>query len=320
MTIEEALKELAGAKASKMPWMRIAEILQVARKSQRGGRLTGEFMDQAGRTSGYAPGLLRRLEAARQFLLDLDRDHPNLRATERLGGATAMVFKVEQLKRLYGQAPEKALKLYDDVAAGKVTVRELERQYKVALGALDIFKMDPFGGGMTGLGPDPARPRSPRRMFASPFHASCWDALQTDVTKLSGEGDVRLSCDYKFTHFTPFAVAVGVKAFGIDFIDGFYPAPLEAEPSREKLNRALKDIVFQAPFFRQFWVLVPPGDGKIIIGEELVAVGLDAVGCAELDNGHLIVSKNGTGLMAVQQQRHLAEQVLETGVPKGGQG
>ena len=37
---------------------------RAARKTQRAGRLSGEFMNEAGKASGYAPGLLRRPEAA----------------------------------------------------------------------------------------------------------------------------------------------------------------------------------------------------------------------------------------------------------------
>jgi len=184
MTTEEALRELTGAKADKLPWMRIAEILQ----------------------------------AARQFLLDLDRDHPELLASERLGEAAAMVFKVEQLKRIYGVDREKALSLYEDVANGKTTVRTLENEYKTALGV----PMDAPAESLAGESGGGSRPV--RRLFISPFHAACWDALQKDVSKLSGGGDVRPSCDFRFTYFSPYAIVVGIEAFGIQFVDGFYPA------------------------------------------------------------------------------------------------
>lgn len=315
MTIDEALKELAGAKAHKLPWKRIAEILQAARSGQASGRLSGAFIDDASRASGYAPALLRRFEAAHQFLSKLDRDHPELRASERLGSATATMFQVEQLKRLYGIDRQKALALYDQVAEGKLSVRALEREYKTALGAPGLTQADPFGSQQR-FNTVSAGSKPVRKLFASPFHAVCWEALQAEISKLSGEGDIRQSCDYKFTYFTPFSVAVGMREFGIDFIDGFYPILLEAGHSRAQLNRALKDIAFQAPFFRRFWVLVPPGGGGATICEELAAIGLDEVGCAELRDGHFNIKKNGTGMRAVQQQAKLAAGVLEAGIPK----
>jgi len=315
MTIDEALRELKGAKANKLPWMRIAEILQAARKTQRAGRLSGEFMDEAGRASGYAPGLLRRLEAARQFLLDLDRDHPQLRASERLGDAAAMVFKVEQLKRLYGVDREKALSLYEDVASGKTSVRMLENEYKTALGVPVVGQADPFGG-TQGFGSAPGNPRPVRRLFASPFHAACWDALQKALHTLSGEGDIRLLHGHKFTYFSPFALAIGVNGFGIDFIDGFFPAMLSAQPNRHQLNGVLKDVAFQAPFFRRFWLLVPRNTGATAC-KELSGIGLDAVGCSELRDGNLTISCHGAvGTPDCQRQKQLAATVLEAGIPR----
>lgn len=311
MTSEEALRELTGAKADKLPWMRIAEILQAARKTQRAGRLSGEFMNEAGKASGYAPGLLRRLEAARQFLLDLDRDHPELLASERLGEAAAMVFKVEQLKRIYGVDREKALSLYEDVANGNISVRTLENEYKTALGV----PMDAPAESLAGESGGGSRPV--RRLFISPFHAACWDALQKDVSKLSGEGDVRPSCDFRFTYFSPYAIAVGIEAFGIQFVDGFYPALLRADPSRAELNRVLKDVAFQAPFFRRFWVLTPAVNGvSDIVCAELAATGLSTVGCAELAGDAYVERRKASAMTTLQQQGTLAAAVLEAGIPK----
>ncbi|WP_145980720.1 hypothetical protein [Magnetospirillum sp. ME-1] len=42
--------------------------------------------------------------------------------------------------------------------------------------------------------------------------------------------DIRLTCDFKFTSFHSFAIAVGMRDFGIDFVDGFHAVPLPAEP------------------------------------------------------------------------------------------
>lgn len=314
MTIDEALRELTGAKGNKLPWMRIAEILQAARKSQRAGRLSGEFMEEAGKASGYAPGLLRRLEAARQFLLDLDRDHPHLRASERLGDAAAMVFKVEQLKRLYGVDREKALSLFESAAAGEMSVRALEREYKVSLGAHDICSADPFGG-QQGFGLATGIAKAPRRLFASAFDAACWEALQTDLSKLSGDGDLRLSRDYKFTYFTPYAVAVGMKLFGIDFIDGFRPVSPMATPNQAQINRILRDIVFEAPFFRRHWVILPPAaEITGLICTELATIE-PSVGCAQLKNGCLTVIREASASLQVKKQALLAGHVLEAGVP-----
>ncbi|HSW40666.1 MAG TPA: hypothetical protein VLL97_14370, partial [Acidobacteriota bacterium] len=146
---------------------------------------------------------------------------------------------------------------------------------------------------------------------------ACWKALEKDVGKLSGEGDVRLSRDYRFTYFTPFAVAVGVRDFGIEFVDGYYPVALPAELSRTQLNRTLKEIAFQAPFFRQYWVLVPPTEATATkVYDGLAAIGLESVGCAGLKDGALTVTRKATASKTSQQQASIIVEILEFGVPK----
>lgn len=316
MTEEEALAALAEARANKEGWLRIAELLESVRDSDVGGKrgkLSVAFIDEAAKASRYAPAILRRMSAARAFLFDFDRQHPDLRLLNRLDGSAAQFSKVELLARLYKSAPTKAVEVAGAVADGSLRTRDVQALYREALG-LPIsatgnaeWHPAPFTG--TGRLSGRARPR-----FISPFEQACWEALRKDVTKLSGEGDVRLTCDFKFTYFKPFAIAVGMKDFGIDFVDGFLPAQLPAEPSRAEMNRLLKEVAFQAPFFRRFWLQVSPNAPRDIICGDLNALGLGAVGSAELNSGELVVRRNASALRAIEQQAKLAAEVLEMGI------
>lgn len=322
MTEEEALAALAEARATKRSWLRIAELLEAVRDSDVGGnpgKLSVAFMEAAARVTHYAPIFLRRMSRARTFLFDFDREHPNLRLLERLDGGTGQFSKVELLARLYKMAPAKALEIVGPLAEGSLRTRELDLIYREAIGAPmpASLRADPFGG-------VPAFPaqRPPlgkgRRRFINSFHQACWDALQKDVAKLSGEGDVRLSCEFQFTYFNPFGIAVGVKEFGIDFVDGFYPADLPAEPSRADLNRVLKDVAFQSPFFRQFWLLAPSDLAMESVCEELSSIGLKGVSCAQLHRGAFAVGHRASPFVLTQPQAKLAAEILEFGIPKSG--
>ncbi|MBC7905603.1 MAG: hypothetical protein H7Y60_02505 [Rhodospirillaceae bacterium] len=322
MTEEEALAALADARADKKGWLRIAELLEAVRASDIGGKqgkLSVAFIDAAAKASRYAPAILRRMSTARAFLFDFDRQHPGLRLLDRLDGSTAQFSKVEILARLYKIAPERALEIAGQIAEGALRTKDVEQIYREAMGLPQpvYLNADPFGG--VPAFPQLKAPVSKlRRLFPTPFHQACWEALKRDVDKLSGEGDVRLSCDFRFTYFNPFAIAVGVKEFGIGFVDGFYPALLSAEPSRAELNRVLRDVAFQSPFFRRFWVLTPgAGGAAAIMSDELTASGLVEIGCAELRDGSAVTKRNVTAMTAIRQQAKLAEEVLEVGVPRG---
>lgn len=320
MTEEEALAALAEARANKKGWLRIAELLEAVRDSDVGGnpgKLSVAFTEAAAQATRYRPIVLRRMLTARTFLFGFNRQHPGLHLLERLDGGTGQFSKVELFARLYKMAPAKALEIVGRLAEDSFRTRDLDLIYREAIGAPmpAYLNADPFGG----VPAFPA-PRStlskPRRRFISPFYQACWDALQKDVAKLSGEGDVRLSCEFKFTYFDPFAIAVGVKVFGIDFVDGFFPAELPAEPSRTELNGVLREVAFQAPFFRRLWILVPPNGCRMKICDELAAIGFSTVGCVELDGGALSVRHNALAMTSIQQQAMLAAKMLETGIPK----
>jgi hypothetical protein len=252
---------------------------------------------------------------ARTFLFDFNRQHPGLHLLERLDGGTGQFSKVELLARLYKMAPAKALEIVGPLAEGSLRMKDLDLIYREAIGAPmpANFSADPFGGVPAFPAPRPPLGK-PRRRFISPFYQACWDALQKDVAKLSGEGDVRLSCEFKFTYFNPFAIAVGVKEFGIDFVDGFYPAELPAEPSRAELNRVLKDVAFQAPFFRQFWVFAPPSGNVDAIYAGLSEIGLASVGCLRMASGELETINGAQPMMTRTQQSVLVSVLLEEGI------
>jgi hypothetical protein len=321
MTEEEALAALADARADKKGWLRIAELLEVVRAGDIGGKpgkLSVAFIDTAAKASRYAPAVLRRMSAARAFLLDFDRQHPGLRLLDRLDGSTAQFSKVEILARLYKIAPERALEIAGQVAEGALRTKDVEQIYREAMGLPQpaYLSADPFGG--VPAFPQAKAPVSrPRRFFPTPFHQACWEALQKDAAKLSGEGDVRLSCDFRFTYFNPFAIAVGVKEFGIEFVDGFYPALLPAEPSRAELNRILRDAAFQAPFFRRFWLLVPSGNvAARIIYNEFFEIGLDNAGITPLNGAAAAMNPQKTLIESTKQQSIIVKEVLEAGVPR----
>ncbi len=318
MTEEEALAALADARATKKGWLRIAELLEAVRDSDVGGnpgKLSVAFAEAAAQATRYRPTVLRRMLTARTFLFDFNRQHPGLHLLERLDGGTGQFSKVELFARLYKMAPAKALEIVGRLAEDSFRTRDLDLIYREAIGAPmpPYLNADPFGG--VPAFPAPRSPLDkPRRRFISPFYQACWDALQKDVAKLSGEGDVRLSCEFKFTYFNPFAIAVGVKEFGIDFVDGFYPAELPAEPSRAELNRVLKDVVFQAPFFRQFWVFAPPSGNIGAICAGLSEIGLGSVGCLRLAPNELRVTNCAQPMTMRPQQSVLVRVLLEEGI------
>ena len=321
MTAEEALAALKKARDTAEGWQRIAEILDQVRDSDVGGRrgkLSVSFIEEAAKASRYAPAILRRMSAVRIFLAEFDRAHPNLKFRERLDGNTAQFSKLELFARLHKVAPEKTLEIADAVADGSLTQKALDLIYREASGRPlpSHLNQDPFGGALAVPATKPVgKLRKPAKVFPSPFHEACWEALRRDVAKLSGEGDLRLSCDYRFTYFTPFAVAVGMKDFGIEFVDGFYPVALSMEPSRVELNRVLKDVAFQAPFFRRFWVLVPSEMTADNMAEALAAIGQGGVGCAYLRDGALAIQHAAISVKSAPQQIGLANELLEAGVP-----
>lgn len=322
MTAEEALAALKEARDNGDGWLRIAEILDQVRNSDVGGRagkLSVAFIEEAAEASRYAPGILRRMSAARTFLAEFDQAHPELGFRDHLGGSTAQFSKLELFARLHKVAPEKALEIAGAVADGSLTQKALDLIYREASGRpLPGYRNQ---GPLFGSAPtfptagSAGKLRKPGKIFPTPFHEACWEALKKDVAKLSGEGDVRLSCDYRFTYFVPFAVAVGVRDFGIEFVDGFYPALLATVPSRAQMNRALKEVAFQAPFFRRLWIFVPSGSAAKMC-EELAVSGLGAVGCVEVRGGLLTIKQTSAGMTAVRQQARLAAEVLEIGVPR----
>lgn len=315
MTAEEALAALKEARDNRRGWLRIAEILDQMRDSGQGGRqgkLSVAFIEEAAKHSRYAPAILRRMSAALIFLAEFDQAHPELSFRNRLDGSTAQFSKLELFARLYRVAPEKALEIAGAVADGSLTQKALDLIYREASGRplTSHLNQDPFGG-------VPAFPAvKPAKAFPTPFHEACWEALKKDVAKLSGEGDVRLSRDYRFTYFTPFAVAVGVKDFGIGFVDGFYPVALPAEPSQAQMNRELKEIAFQAPFFRRFWVLVPHSSFITVMGGQLGAIGLSSLGCVEVNQGKLMVARQAQIVLITDQQKVALAAVLKQGVPE----
>lgn len=322
MTAEEALAALKEARDSREGWLRIAEILDRVRDSDVGGRtgkLSVAFIEEAAKASRYAPAILRRMSAVRIFLSEFDRAHPDVGFRERLDGSTAQFSKLELFARLHKVAPDKALEIAGAVADGSITQKTLDLIYREASGRPlpGHLNQDPFSGTLAAPVDLSVGKRNSAKTCLSTFHEACWKALEKDVGKLSGEGDVRLSRDYRFTYLTPFAVAVGVKDFGIEFVDGYYPIALPAELSRTQLNRTLREIAFQAPFFRQYWVLVPPTEAVATkIYDGLAAIGLEAVGCAGLRDGVLTVTRKATTSTTRQQQASIIVELLEFGVPK----
>ncbi len=320
MTEEEALTALAEARTGKQGWLRIAELLEAVRDSDVGGKpgkLSVAFIDEAAKASRYAPAILRRMSAARTFLFEFHRRHPGLRLLNRLDGSTAQFSKVELLARLYKSAPAKAVEVAGAVADGSLRTKDLDGLYREVIGLPTFADRDSERDPLSSV---PFRTVSEvvQRRFISPFDQACWDDLRANPSTLSGEGDIRLTCDFKFTYFRPFAIAVGMRDFGIDFVDGFHAAPLPAEPSRGEMNRLLKEVAFQAPFFRRFWLLVSPNAPREMICGDLDALGLGAVGYAELDAGTLVVRRKAGAQRSIEQQARLAAGVLEMGIPARG--
>lgn len=319
MTAEEALAALKKARDTAEGWLRIAEILDQVRDSDVGGRrgkLSVSFIEEAAKASRYAPTILRRMSAVRIFLAEFDRAHPNLKFRERLNGNTAQFSKLELFARLHKVAPEKALEIAGAVADGSLTQKTLDLIYREASGRPlpGHLNQDPFGGALAAPAAKPIG--KPRKPFLTAFQETCWDALQKDIGKLCGEGDVRLSRDYRFTYFTPFAVAVGVKDFGIEFVDGFYPVTLPAEPRQAELSKVLKEVAFQAPFFRRFWIAMQQNEfTSTNIEEALAAIDLNAVSVAILDGGQLKVRRKACKVPKNQRQLRVATEILEAGIP-----
>ena len=319
MTAEEALAALKKARDTAEGWLRIAEILDQVRDSDVGGRrgkLSVSFIEEAAKASRYAPAILRRMSAVRIFLAEFDRAHPNLKFRERLDGNTAQFSKLELFARLHKVAPERALEIAGAIADGSLTQKTLDLIYREASGRPlpSHLNRDPFDGVPAFPDAKPAGQRNKAaKVFPTPFHEACWEALKKNVAKLSGEGDVRLSRDYRFTYFTPFAVAVGVKDFGIEFVDGYFAVGLPTGASRAQFCRVLKEIAFQAPFFRRFWLLAPPDAENRI--HELVASGLTPVGCVEIRQSALNVKRVATALPSTQQQARIMIEILEKGIP-----
>lgn len=318
MTEEEALTALAEARTGRQGWLRIAELLEAVRDSDVGGKpgkLSVAFIDEAAKASRYAPAILRRMSAARTFLFEFHRQHPGLRLLNRLDGSTAQFSKVELLARLYKAAPAKAIEVAGAVADGSLRTKDLDELYREVIGLPTLGGRDSERDPLYSV-PFRTVSEEVRRRFISPFDQACWDDLRANPSTLSGEGDIRLTCDFKFTYFRPFAIAVGMRDFGIDFVDGFHAVHLPAEPSRDEMNRLLKEVAFQAPFFRRFWLLVSPNAPREMICGDLDALGLGAVGYAELDAGTLVVRRKAGAQRSIEQQARLAAGVLEMGILK----
>ncbi|ARJ64698.1 hypothetical protein WV31_02935 [Magnetospirillum sp. ME-1] len=84
------------------------------------------------------------------------------------------------------------------------------------------------------------------------------------------------------------------------------------------MNHLLKEVAFQAPFFRRFWLLISPNAPRDMICGDLDALGLGAVGYAELDAGTLVVRRKAGAQRSIEQQARLAAGVLEMGIPARG--
>jgi hypothetical protein len=320
MTEEEALTALAEARTGKQGWLRIAELLEAVRESDVGGKpgkLSVAFIDEAAKASRYAPAILRRMSAARAFLFGFHHRHPGLGLLNRLDGSTAQFSKVELLARLYKAAPAKAIEVAGAVADGSLRTRDLDELYREVIGLPTLADRDSERDPFSSV-PFQTSSEVVRRRFIYAFDQACWDALRNSPSTLSGEGDIRLTTEFTFTYFNPFAIAVGMRDFGIDFIDGIHVAELPAEPSRAEMNHLLKEVAFQAPFFRRFWLLVSPNAPREAICGDLDTLGLGTVGYAELNAGNLVVRRNAAAQRSIEQQARLAEGVLEMGIPARG--
>ncbi|WP_291721524.1 hypothetical protein [Magnetospirillum sp. 64-120] len=319
MTAEEALAALKKARDTAEGWQRIAEILDQVRDSDVGGRrgkLSVSFIEEAAKASRYAPAVLRRMSAVRIFLAEFDQAHPNLKFCECLDGNTAQFSKLELFARLHKVAPEKALEIAGAVADGSLTQKAIDLIYREASGRPlpGYLNQDPFGSTLVAPAAKPIG--KPHKPFPTAFHEACWDALKKDVRKLCGEGDVRLSREYRFTYFTPFAVAVGVKDFGIEFVDGFYPLALPLTPTHAHLNREIKEIAFQSPFFRRFWLLTLDIVSARKLLELLAPLGLTSLGTAVLQDYQFTIQHNDTTLTSPQLQAYISSEILEEGIPR----
>ena len=128
MDIQEILKQVENYRENGRSWCELASIiLEVNRKEEWRSdfKSAADWVKQVAKTSGYHPGIIRRMIKVKQFL---DR-MVSQDIIEIKPGENVPLASVEILERMYPLSPEKVKELFGKALSGEMTLKQVQREY-----------------------------------------------------------------------------------------------------------------------------------------------------------------------------------------------
>jgi hypothetical protein len=309
--LDSLLGDLAGAHGRKLPWPEIVQkALAIASHPDVRQRFphTSALTKHIAEITGYSAGVLRRMHAAYEFIQEVGpQARIKGRALDPLAGSGQMLIgalsmsKVELAKRTYDVDHTAGVAMLQAILDKDPSYRDLRHEYDVILGS-----------------PPYQQPRKAAPRVAAERNRALGEVVAANLPSFTGTKTARLfHRRYALEFVDADAVAVSVKDFRIEFVDGFDFRELSTSDSRSVLNRALAEISFRSSFFRRYWVLIRGQDEVLELARMLTRLGLDSVGLFWLGRGdELDLVRQPTKAPSPDRQRLAKEEILKAGVPR----
>ncbi len=280
MNANEALTQIAGARAHAMPWQHVAMIVgNVQDAGTWAPRFSSptQWLDAAAGASGYTPNVLRRMVTLREFLR-----RSNLLPEGTANGLSAGAIplgSLELLKRWHDIAPDQAAGALDKVIDGSLKYRELKRLYDAEL----------------------------------------TNSVNGSAGAVFSGGDAPLYFRrYKFNFVDPDAVAIGRSGLSLKFAIGFEFRRIGRYLAKGQYNKILAELSFASSFFRSYWLVVPRSSELAIkISRDLAKLECFSMGVAEFDEDskELKVRASPSTEPVPDRTRGTLDSILRQGIP-----
>jgi len=244
MDIQEKLKQIENYRERGENWYELACVVQeVTRSEAWRSHFTSNanWLKEAAKCSGYHPAVIRRMVRAIVFL---DR-MTNQEGIVLEASGEIPLASLEILERMYPLAPNRVKELLGSALKGKVTLREVQREYDQAV------EKQPDKAVQTGLA----------RRLSNGFGQRSVKAINESIQLLSGEGNTRLF-DKLPTPFPSMAdiFAISNNRNDVKVCDGFHIQFATGTMGNNRHN-ILQSIAFNCYFFRRYWIVLPEYTG-----------------------------------------------------------
>jgi len=234
------LSQLTALKKMRRGWWEFAEVIRdVETQKLWIGQFDSrsEWQRQAAQASGYTIEILRRMVQIRNFIaLSTSKEEVPSPADKSIS-----MYSLEIINRLYDISPKKAIDLYADLLAGKVTLRKLRSAYDEEI-EKTINYVDHH--------------RSFRRM-QQVFVDSAHQLVSKNLEMFTEEMDVTyLENPPMWRYINPDAIIFKLDGNNIEFADGFLYLYVAEKSFPRNMQNILERVTFRANFFRKLWIVM----------------------------------------------------------------